>query len=56
MGTQETDGASRLTADTYYPSPNAARTLAHAATNLCPNPARPLLSPTPAIPLYSILP
>ena len=29
---------------------NAARTLTHAATNLCPNPARPLLSPPPPSP------
>ena len=41
----------RLTTDTHYPSPNAARALAHAATNLCPNPACPLLlSPPPPSP------
>ena len=50
--TQDTDGLSlSLTIETHtYPSPNAARTLAHAATNLCPNPARPLLSPLPPSP------
>ena len=46
----DTTADHRLTTDGYYPSPNAARTLAHTATNLCSNPARPLLSPLPPSP------
>ena len=48
--TQGADGTPPSDNRQVYPSPNAARTLAHTATNLCPNPARPLLSLPPPSP------